>query len=601
MPGIAGLFSRRAADECRHVVAEMTASMSREPFYVSGTADCAELGIYGGWVAHPDSYAARHSGASPTGIQMLLAGECVADGGAPDIPALYEEDRTRFVSKLNGLFSGLLIDGERRRAMLFNDRYGIERLYVHQKQDELYFGSDPRALLRVLPELRTLDDEAVAQFLAFGCTHDWRTIFHGVELTGAGTLWAIEPGSVRRSQYFVPSAWEGQAPLSEHEFDGVFQETFRRILPRYLSGGPAVGISLTGGLDTRMIMACLSDASRVAACYTFSGEQDWLLDERIAAQVAAVHGIPHKVLRIGPDFVDSYPTLVDKTIEATGGTLGATGAHEIYFNELARHLAPVRLTGNFGSEVLRSMSTFKPVGLSGGLLADGVAETVRGLIARPATPAVHPVTFAAFKEVPWGLFGSLAAGRSQVTFRTPYLDNDLVALAYRAPAALRQSPHSSLRLISGSHPALAAIPTDRGVLHGDSGAGRLGRRLFSEVTFKLDYLDKEGLPSWLAPAAPLFGLLSKTRLLGLHKYLPYRRWFREELAPYIRDVVTDPRTARLPYWNREALEAMVINHVRGRRNHVRDINAVLTLEAVHRLLLRSVPAPPVIPEAANSR
>ena len=46
---------------------------------------------------------------------------------------------------------------------------------------------------------------------------------------------------------------------------------------------------------------------------------------------------------------------------------------------------------------------------------------------------------------------------------------------------------------------------------------------------------------------------------------------------------------------------MVTNHVLGRRNHVRDINAVLTLEAVHRLLLRPVPAPPLIPEAANSR
>ena len=61
---------------------------------------------------------------------------------------------------LNGLFSGLLVDRRRNLALLFNDRYGIERIYYHETPAALYFASEAKALLRVLPELRAFDEEA---------------------------------------------------------------------------------------------------------------------------------------------------------------------------------------------------------------------------------------------------------------------------------------------------------------------------------------------------------------------------------------------------------------------------------------------------------
>ncbi len=133
--------------------------------------------------------------------------------------------------------------------------------------------------------------------------------------------------------------------------------------------------------------------------------------------------------------------------------------------------------------------------------------------------------------------------------------------------------------------ALGKLPTDRGVLLHDREPNRTLRRLFSEVTFKLDYLHKEGLPDWLAPFDPVLGSLAKTGMLGLHKYLPYRRWFRGELAPHVREVLTDPRTSRLPYLNPAALGLIATDHIEGRRNYVKEINAVLTLEAIDRLLV----------------
>jgi asparagine synthase (glutamine-hydrolysing) len=236
------------------------------------------------------------------------------------------------------------------------------------------------------------------------------------------------------------------------------------------------------------------------------------------------------------------------------------------------------------------MSTFKPIGLATEMFQGDVGRLVASAAAKAPGAGDHPVTFSAFREIPRGLFGSLAAGRSQVTFRTPYLDNDLVELAFRAPAPSRQSPDAALKLVIDHRHALSRIPTDRGIVGMDRGLGHLMRRIYAEVTFKLDYLHKEGLPTRLAPFDPLLGYLSKTGVLGLHKYLPFRLWYRRELSTYIRDVLTDERTSRLPYFSRTFIDSMLRDHIGGTRNYVREINAVLTLEAADRLIVRAAPA-----------
>jgi hypothetical protein len=100
-----------------------------------------------------------------------------------------------------------------------------------------------------------------------------------------------------------------------------------------------------------------------------------------------------------------------------------TGAHEIYMSRQARQFAPLRLTGNYGGEILRGVSTFKPAPLNPTLLSPSLASAMEASAQRLATWKQHQITFAAFREVPWNLSGNLIAGRSQLDFRTPYLDN----------------------------------------------------------------------------------------------------------------------------------------------------------------------------------
>ena len=440
--------------------------------------------------------------------------------------------------------------------------------------------------------MRQFDDEGLADFLRFGCTLDWRTLFRDVKLLPGASLWSFDGQACVKRRYFVPSTWESQPPLAAASFEERFRETFTRILPRYFQSDSEIGISLTGGLDSRMIMACRPETPHGLISYTFAGQDGDTLDVRLAARVASACRVPHHVLRIGHDFFSDFASLADRTVYVTDGCFGICGAHEIYLNSLARKLAPIRLTGNFGSEILRGVTTFKPRGLSVDLFDHELRQRICGETIRPMKGETHPISFAAFREIPWLLVGVVRAAQSQISIRTPYLDNDLVALAYQAPAALRRSSQPALNVIRQSQTGLDQIPTDAGLLPA-SRLSSLLRRPWYRMSFKLDYWYSEGLPHWLSSFdSHLTRFDPGHRLLGAHKYLHYRRWFREELSGYLRERLTDAATRRRHPWSRAFLERLAEDHINGRKNYVHEIDAVLTLDAVDRLILQqSSPCP----------
>src|SRR5438046_8335158 len=59
----------------------------------------------------------------------------------------------------------------------------------------------------------------------------------------------------------------------------------------------------------------------------------------------------------------------------------------------------------------------------------------------------HPLTFAAFRQAPWHHYGLLALEQTQLTMRSPYLDNDVVRTTFRAPEAVTRNNDLRIRLI----------------------------------------------------------------------------------------------------------------------------------------------------------
>jgi len=219
-----------------------------------------------------------------------------------------------------------------------------------------------------------------------------------------------------------------------------------------------------------------------------------------------------------------------------------------------------------------------------------LAETVASCMRRWSHDGEHPVTFAAFRELPEQRFAITAASRSQTSFRTPYLDNEFVALAYQAPEIVRRSSDCILSLVKANSPSLNKVPTDMGAMGETHRLSEASRRIFARIACQVDYFRSEGLPHGLSRFDSLLMKISSALgIAGLHKYLPYRIWFQRELAAYVDEILKDAQVRRSSLWDSRFLEHMASDHASGRKNYIREINAVLTLEAVERLLFRNLP------------
>ena len=187
---------------------------------------------------------------------------------------------------------------------------------------------------------------------------------------------------------------------------------------------------------------------------------------------------------------------------------------------------------------------------------------------------------------PWNHYGILALEQTQLSLRSPFLDNDLLRTVFRAPESALASNEIPLRLIADGKRELLRIPTDRGFA-GDRGRllGSTSRCLL-EFLFKAEYAYDMGMPQGLARIDHVFSAFHLERLfLGRHKVFHFRIWYRDALAGYVQEMLLDPRSLGRPYIERSRLEEVVRGHLKGDRNYTNEIHKVLTLELIHRLFL----------------
>ncbi len=598
MPGICGIVSDMPRERAEAELRRMVEKLHHEPFYTSGTWVDESVGVYVGWCLRESPF----SNGMPYqkergGVALVFSGEDFSAPGASadgaHLVEQYEADRA-FPSGLNGRFHGIVVDRTRRRTMLFNDRYGMQRVYYHEAPEAFYFAAEAKAILEVRPELRELDQQGLGELISCGCVLNNRTVFRGIGVLPGAANWTWEAGRrLTKARYFDPGEWESQ-PVEDPEayYRGV-QEAFSKTLPRYFEGPEPIAMSLTGGLDTRMIMAWHKVPKITLPCYTFGGMFRDCRDVRVARQVAEICGQRHEVIRVDKEFLADFAHYAERTVYLTDGCADVSRAPDLFVNEVARQIAPIRMTGNYGGEVLRRVRAFKPVAPRPGLYQPEVLSSVRDAERTYAeTIRGHALSFAVFKQAPWHHYGLFALEQTQLNVRSPYLDNEFVRAVFRAPETEATSDDVCLRLIADGSDVLRSLPTDRGI-GGSSGRFWSGvRRAFLEFEFKAEYGYDYGMPQAAAPVDRLLsGFHPERMFLGKHKFCHFRLWYREFLSQYVRELLLDPRSLSRPHVQRRTVEAIVMGHLSGMRNYTLEIHRLLTLELLMRSLVDPVPAP----------
>src|SRR5882757_6936175 len=582
MPGIVGFICKMPRERAEPRLLRMVEALRHESFYRTGTWIDEELGVYVGWAERKGSFAdgmplrnERNDVAlffsgeefSPRGTVEALKtrGHDFAVNGPSYLVHMYEED-AEFPTGLNGRFHGLVVDRTRGLVTLFNDRYGLQRIYFHESSEAFYFAAEAKAILAVRPELRETDPCGLGEFVSCGCVLEGRTLFKGIKVLPLASAWTFRNGSLQqKNAYFQPQEWERQTPMESAEYYQELRATFSRILPRYFNGQERIGMSLTGGLDTRMILAWHKPSPGSLPCYSFGGPIRECQDVLLARRVAQATEQQFEVISLGNEFFSRFADYAERAVYLTDGCVNVNRASDLYLNERAAQIAPVRMTGNYGGEILRQLRAFKPVEPAPGLFRPEFLSSVneaRQTYSRLASG--HALSFIAFGQAPWHHYGLLALEQTQLSLRSPYLDNDLVRTAFRAPkttlvkGSIFTDAGDCVRLVVDGDAALGRIRTDRGLGGNHGPLSRAVTRVFLESTFKAEYAYDYGMPQWLAQTDHLVSWAHLERLfLGRHKFNHFRVWYRDALSDYVRETLLDSRALARPYLDRHGAEAIV--------------------------------------------
>ena len=176
MPGIAGIIRNGSRPGVEHDLHTMGTAMRHEAFYSLGQYVNDDAGLYITWTCHPGGYCDAAPIVSRNVDRILVfhgehydGSKNAATTSSSDLINLLTGDLELFLRSLNGWFCGVVVDLSSRRIILFNDRYGMGRVYIHEESDQFLFASEAKCLLKLRPHLRAIEPAALAQYMRFNC------------------------------------------------------------------------------------------------------------------------------------------------------------------------------------------------------------------------------------------------------------------------------------------------------------------------------------------------------------------------------------------------------------------------------------------------
>lgn len=166
------------------------------------------------------------------------------------------------VRRFNGMWAFALYDRRRGVLLLSRDRFGVKPLYVLDREDVFAFASEPKAILEVFPEERVEDRTQIWRFLKMYADNiDWHTFYRNIHAFAGShnMMYMLSDNSMYKGKY-----WDIHYEENYHKWIdgrdpvGQFRAIFEDALKLRLRSDVPVGTSLSGGLDSSVIVGTIS-------------------------------------------------------------------------------------------------------------------------------------------------------------------------------------------------------------------------------------------------------------------------------------------------------------------------------------------------------
>ncbi len=270
------------------------------------------------------------------------------------------------VERFNGMFSFVIHDASRRRLFGARDRMGQKPLYYVHDGSFFAFASEPKSLLRHPQVKREMDLETAARFLLFEHVPAPHAIYRGMNKLPAGHRFVVDlnEGGLSIDAYWeLPNRPDETISPRDRHSEQYWVERIRTALTaaikRRLIADVPLGVFLSGGIDSSAVAATIVKKLGIGDVKTFtiaSTDRDFALTDS-ATDLAGALGTDHHQQVLDPDAtMDVLPTVSAMLDEP----LADSSILPTYLlSKFTREHVTVALTGDGGDEMYAGYVTFK--------------------------------------------------------------------------------------------------------------------------------------------------------------------------------------------------------------------------------------------------
>src|SRR5262245_5168916 len=279
--------------------------------------------------------------------------------------------------RLNGMFGVAIWDSQRRRLVVARDAMGIKPIYYRDADGQLTFASEVRAVIAGDSSAPDVDPLALNLFLKYRYTPSPLTVFKGVRKLAPGTLLRVENGTCTEERWYsyTPVPFERQP--SDEDAARELLSLYRAAVGRHLLSDVPVGIFLSGGLDSALLLALMNEHGGPWRAYTIGYGETFEDDElKDAAETASLLGAEHIQVQLDrEEFERSLPRIVASLEEP----VASSSIVPMYFvSQRARQDVKVALIGQGPDELFCGYK--RHIGVRYGQSWRGLPAPVRELI-----------------------------------------------------------------------------------------------------------------------------------------------------------------------------------------------------------------------------
>ncbi|WP_101842475.1 asparagine synthase-related protein [Halobacillus sp. Marseille-P3879] len=236
---------------------------------------------------------------------------------AKDIYRLLKTKEEVFINYIDGFYAILILDNSKKKCHIYIDPYKVYNFFLYKDANRIFISTSVTKIANELPKVK-FNNTAVIELLYLGKAINNKTIIEGINKLSMGTKYSINKfNELSKERYFDYSLRGENYSVKE------WAEVFVDHVNKGLNLSEKVSLPLTGGVDSRTILAAALERKDKLRCYTHGLEKS--SDVKIAKKISNSLNLHHSHFNdLNKDFIENILNIsatLNKEFEGMADTI----------------------------------------------------------------------------------------------------------------------------------------------------------------------------------------------------------------------------------------------------------------------------------------